>query len=150
VQRIAEGGDTVKEFEIIEHTADVGIRAYGKSIEECFENAAKGMFAIITDNSQIEPVEKREIELTSNSIENLLVDWLSELLFLNSAYNLVFGDFKVRIDEGKEQVSLHGEAIGEKYSREKHGYGTEIKAVTYHMLKVKREPPCEVQVLFDI
>ena len=140
----------MKEFEVIEHTADVGIRAYGKSIEECFENAAKGMFAIITDNSQIEPMEKREIELTSNSIENLLVDWLSELLFLNSAYNLVFGDFEVRIDEGEEQVSLHGEAIGEKYSREKHGYGTEIKAVTYHMLKVKREPPCEVQVLFDI
>jgi len=108
------------------------------------------MFAIITDNSQIEPVEKHRIELTSDSIENLLVDWLSELLFLNSAYNLVFGDFKVRIDEGKNRVSLHGEAIGEKYSREKHGYGTEIKAVTYHMLKVKKEPPCEVQVLFDI
>lgn len=137
-----------KKFEIIEHTADVGIRAYGNTLSECFENAARGMFAIITDNSEIDSVGEYRIEVSSDNLENLLVDWLSELLFLNSAHGLVFGDFKVEIDERK--VSLDGRAFGEKYDRNKHGYGTEIKAVTYHMLKVKREPPYEVQVLFDI
>jgi len=137
-----------KKFEIVEHTADVGVRAYGDTISECFENAARGMFAIITDNSKIESVEEYSIKLKSNDLENLLVDWLSELLFLNSAYNLVFGDFKVRIDEN--DFSLDGKAFGEKYDRNKHRYGMEIKAVTYHMLEVKKGSPCVVQVLFDI
>lgn len=137
-----------KEFEIIEHTADIGIRAYGDTIEECFENAAKGMFAIITDNSKIDPIDEHKIELKSSNLEEMLVDWLSELLFLNSAYNLVFGNFEVKIDENS--MYLDGKAFGERYSREKHGYGTEIKAVTYHMLEVKKGKPCRVQILFDI
>lgn len=138
----------MKEFEIIEHTADVGIRAYGKSLAECFENAAKGMFAIITDGSKIDSIGEYRIELKSNTLEELLVDWLSELLFLNSAYNLVFGEFKVNLDE--ENAKLSADVFGEEYKREKHGYGVEIKAVTYHMLEIKKGSPCEVQVLFDI
>ncbi len=138
----------MKEFEIIEHTADVGIRAYGESLEECFENAAKGMFAIITNNSKIDPIGEYKIKLDAPSIEQLVVDWLSELLFLNSAYNLVFGKFDVEIDESKNH--LEASVYGEEYNREKHGYGVEIKAVTYHMLKVKKEKPCMIEVLFDI
>ncbi|HEX17634.1 MAG TPA: archease [Thermoplasmatales archaeon] len=138
----------MKDFEIIEHTADVGLRAYGKSLDECFENVAKGMFAIITDNSKIDSVGEYQIELKSESLEDLLVDWLSELLFLNSAYNLVFGEFEVKINEG--DLSLKARVKGEVYDREKHGYGTEIKAVTYHMLEIKKGEIYEVQVLFDI
>lgn len=138
----------MKNFEIIEHTADVGIRAYGKDIRECFENAAKGMFAIITDNSKIDSVGEYRITLKAESLEDLLVDWLSELLFLNSAYNLVFGEFDVKVDE--DDFSLDARVRGEEYRRDKHGYGTEIKAVTYHMLEIKKGHPCEVQVLFDI
>ncbi len=138
----------MKEFEIVEHTADVGIKAYGKSLAECFENAAKGMFAIITDNSKIDSVGEYRIELKSDSLEELLVDWLSELLFLNSAYNLVFGEFKVDLDE--KNIRLNARALGEEYKRDKHGYGVEIKAVTYHMLRIKKTYPYEVQVLFDI
>ena len=138
----------MREFEIIEHTADVGIRAYGESLEKCFENVAKGMFAIITNNSEIESIGEYEIKLDAPSIEQLVVDWLSELLFLNSAYNLVFGKFEVKLDEEKNH--LEAKVYGEEYSREKHGYGVEIKAVTYHMLKVKRDKPCMIEVLFDI
>jgi len=138
----------MKEFEILEHTADVGIKAYGKNLAECFENAAKGMFAIITDNSKIDSVGEYRIELKADSLEELLVDWLSELLFLNSAYNLVFGEFKVDLDEKK--IRLNARVFGEEYNRNKHGYGVEIKAVTYHMLRIKKTYPYEVQVLFDI
>ena len=88
----------MKTYELINNTADVGIKAYGKTLSEAFENAAKGMFDIITDNSEIENIGQYNIELQTDNLEQLLVDWLSELLYLNSANNIVFGFFKVEID----------------------------------------------------
>ena len=79
----------MKKYELIDHTADVGMKAYGKTLAEAFENAAQGMFDIITDNSEIESMGQYDIQLEAPNIEQLLVDWLSELLFLNSAQNLV-------------------------------------------------------------
>ena len=89
----------MKTYELIDHTADVGIKAYGSSISKAFENAAKGMFDIITDKSEIESIGQYDIKIKSQDLEQLLVDWLSELLYLHSAKNLVFGFFKVEIDE---------------------------------------------------
>ena len=138
----------MKTYELIEHTADVGIRAFGKNLPTAFENAAKGMFDIITDNSEVESVGQYDIILDAPDLEQLLVDWLSELLFLHSAKNLVFGFFNVTIDEQKKHLSAH--VFGEPFTTTKHHIGTEIKAVTYHMLKVKNKRPYEVNVLFDI
>jgi len=135
-------------YEIIEHTADIGIKAYGKTLSEAFENAAKGMFDIITDKSEVESIGQYEIKLDAPDLEQLLVDWLSELLFLNASQNLVFGFFKVEIDEKKN--TLIAQVFGEKYNISKHKVGTEIKAVTYHMLEVRNKKPYHVQVLFDI
>ena len=136
----------MKPYDIVEHTADVGIKAYGDSIEEAFANAAKGMFDLITDNSNIDSIGEYLIELEADNLEELLVDWLSELLFLHGAHNLVFGFFDVKIKDKK----LSARVKGEEYNLEKHGMGVEIKAVTYHMLEVHVEPPIYVQVLFDI
>ena len=136
----------MKRYELIEHTADVGIKAYGKNISEAFINAAIGMFDIITDNSKIEAVGQYDIQLEAPDLEQLLVDWLSELLFLNSAKNLVFGSFNVKIDKNR----LSAQVFGEEYSKSKHKMGVEIKAVTYHMLEVSKKKPHYVQVLFDI
>ena len=139
----------MKTYEIIDHTADVGIKAYGKTLAEAFENAAKGMFDIITDKSEIEPIGQYDIKLEAPTLEQLLVDWLSELLYLNSAQNLVFGLFKVmELDEKKPK--LYARAFGEKFNFSKHKIGSEIKAVTYHILEVKNKKPFYVQVLFDI
>jgi SHS2 domain-containing protein len=138
----------MKTYELIDHTADVGIKAYGKNITESFENAAKGMFDIITNNSEVESIGQYDITLKAPNLEQLLVDWLSELLFLHSAKNLVFSFFKVKLDEKKSKLSAC--VFGEKYSISKHKIGTEIKAVTYHMLEVKKNKPFYVQVLFDI
>jgi len=138
----------MKTYELIEHTADVGIKAYGKNISESFENAAKGMFDIITDKSEIETVGEYKIHLEAQDLEQLLVDWLSELLFLNSAKNLVFSFFKVELDEKSNSLSAH--VFGEKYDISKHKIGTEIKAVTYHILEVRNKRPYHVQILFDI
>ena len=137
-----------KTYEIIDHTADVGIKAYGKNLAQAYEHAAKAMFDIITDNSEVESVGQYDIVLDAPDLEQLLVDWLSKLLFLNSAQNLVFGFFKVELDPEKNHLSAH--VCGEKFNQAKHKIGTEIKAVTYHMLEVKNTKPYSVQVLLDI
>lgn len=136
----------MKKYDFIDHTADVCIKANGKTISEAFEHAAVGMFDIITDNSKIGIVGQYNIELDAPDLEQLLVDWLSELLFLNSAKNLVFGSFKVAIGENH----LSAQVFGEEYDTSKHKMGVEIKAVTYHMLEVKNKEPFYVKVLFDI
>jgi SHS2 domain-containing protein len=136
----------MKNYELVEHTADVGVKAYGKTVAEAFEHAAEGMFDIITDESRIDPIGEYEIQLEAPDHEQLLVDWLSKLLFLNGAQNLVFGKFEVNITEN--QLTAH--IFGEKYNTKKHQMGVEIKAVTYHMLQVHETDPVFVQVLFDI
>jgi SHS2 domain-containing protein len=136
----------MKHYELIEHTADVGVKAYGKTIAEAFEHAAKGMFDIITDESMIDPVGQYDIQLEAPDLEQLLVDWLSKLLFLNDAQDLVFGKFQVTLTGNQLSASV----FGEKYDTKKHGMGVEIKAVTYHMLQVQEKNPIFVQVLFDI
>lgn len=136
----------MKAYEIIDHTADVGIKAYGETVEEAFENIAKGMFDIITNSSHIDSIGEYMIELEADDLEQLLVDWLSELLFLSSTYNLVFGFFDVEIMDKK----LSAIVKGEEYNLDKHKIGVEIKAVTYHMVEVHTTKPIYVQVLFDI
>ena len=138
----------MKTYELIDHTADVGIKAYGKNLEEAFQNVAKGMFDIITDSSEIESVGQYNVDLEAPDIEQLLIDWLSELLYLNSARNLVFGFFKVDLDEKNNKLSA--KIFGEKFTLSRHKIGTEIKAVTYHMIEVRNKRPYHVQVLFDI
>lgn len=136
----------MKKYELIEHTADVGVKAYGNTVAEAFVHAAEGMFDIITDESPVDSVGEYEIMLDAPDLEQLLVDWLSELLYLNGAFEIVFGMFKVTISQN--HLSAH--VYGEKYDVKKHRMGVEIKAVTYHMLQVSKEDPIFVQVLFDI
>ncbi len=138
----------MKKYDIIDHTADVGIKAYGKTLSEAFQNAGYGMFDIITDGSEIENTGQYDIELKADDLEQLLVDFLSELLFLNSAKSLVFGFFKVSLDEKRKKLSAN--VFGEKFVFSKHKIGEEIKAVTYHMLEIKKNKKYTVQVLFDI
>jgi SHS2 domain-containing protein len=136
----------MKHYELIEHTADVGVKAYGKTVAEAFEHAAEGMFDIITDESTIDSIGEYEILLEAPDLEQLLVDWLSKLLYLNGAQGLAFGKFKVTISGN--HLSAH--IYGEKYDIKKHRMGVEIKAVTYHILQVHEKDPTFVQVLFDI
>ena len=138
----------MKKYELIDHTADIAVKAYGDTLENSFENAAKAMFDIITDSSEVENTGQYDIKLKADDLEQLLVDWLSELLYLHSANNLVFGFFKVELD--KKNNELTGRVFGEKLNMSKHKIGSEIKAVTYHMLEIRKKKPFHVQILFDI
>lgn len=134
-------------FTLIDHTADIGIEAHGRTVEEAFENVAKGMFAVITDHAVIQPKTQVTISLPRDAdMEQLVIDWLSELLYLNDVKGLVFGKFQVKIQE-----MLEAKVWGEPYSRKKHGYGAEIKAVTYHLLRIKKDKKgVHIRVLLDV
>ena len=136
-----------KEFEIIDHTADVGVIAYGADISQAFANAAKAMFSLITELDDVEEVEYRDIELTAPDQESLLVEWLNELIYLFDAENIIFKRFDIT---QLSDTHLKARSYGHKVDSSKHKLKTGIKAATYHMLKVDKSNGCKVQVLFDI
>ena len=140
----------MKEYEVFEHTADVGIKARGEDINEAFEMAAEGMFSIISELDKIKPIGEYKIQCRASDLEQLLVDWLSELLYLHSVSRVMFCNFNLNIEKEGGLWGLKGRAIGEKYDPKKHPYNTEIKAVTHHILEVNVNKICSVQVLFDI
>ena len=136
-----------KDFEIIDHTADIGIRAYGANMSQAFANAARGLFSLITELDDIEEILHRDIELTATDPESLLVDWLNEFIYLFDAENLVFRRFDItQLDD----TYLKATSYGEKVDSTRHKLKLGVKAATYHMLKVNRNDGCQIQVLFDI
>ena len=136
-----------KEFEIIDHTADVGIIAYGADMNEAFANAAKGLFSLITELDDVEEVVYRDIELTAPDQESLLVEWLNELIYLFDAENIIFKRFDIT---QLSQTHLKARSYGHKVDSSKHKLKTGVKAATYHMLKIDKSNGGKVQVLFDI
>jgi len=132
-------------YELLEHTADVLIRAYGSTVEECFENAAYAMFDQMVDASTVRPLEEVEVRGEGDDLEERLFDLLSELLFIHDANRMVFSEFEVTFEDG----TLRCVARGERLDPDRHGPRTEIKAVTFHMMEVDEEEP-SVTVLFDI
>ncbi len=136
-----------KEFEIVEHTADVGIIAYGADMKEAFANAAKALFSLITELDDVEEVMHRDIELTAPDQESLLVGWLNELIYLFDTENMLFKKFDIT---QLSQTHLKARSYGHKVDSSKHKLKTGVKAATYHMLKIDKSNGGKVQVLFDI
>ncbi|RLF20933.1 MAG: archease [Thermoprotei archaeon] len=128
-----------KEFEYLEHTADVYIVAYGKDLNEAFENAAKAMFNVMTDIDKVVPSVKREINAEGVDLEQLLYNWLENLLILFDTDGLVFSRFKVSIQKKDNHYVLKGEAWGEPFNPSKHPSKTEVKAVTYSLMEIHDE-----------
>ena len=136
-----------KDFETIDHTADVGIIAYGADMSQAFANAAKALFSLITELDDVAEVLYRDIELTAPDEESLLVDWLNELIYLFDVENIVFKRFDIT---QLNNTRLKARSYGEKVDFSKHKLKTGVKAATYHMLKVDKGNGCKLQVLFDI
>ena len=140
-------------FEFFDVTADAGYRAYGKSLENAFENAAIAMFELVTDTSVVRPIVEKQIKLEAEDKYAILYDWLSELLFLHDSEYMVFSKFEVKIIckicEGQEKYYLEAKAYGEEFDPSKHERRSEVKAVTYHMMDIKVKPYM-LQVILDI
>ncbi len=132
-------------YEVIDHTADVMIKAYGKNIEECFENAAFALIDQMVDASKVRQEKKVYLQIDGDTKEELLYNFLSEILFQFDANRLVLSRFEVHLAPGQLSCTAWGEGL----DLERQSPKTEVKAITYHMLTVDEIEP-SVTVLFDV
>ena len=139
----------LKHYEVIDHTADIGIRVSGSNIEELFIHAAKAMFDVmVASKPNLIPAITVPIELKANTKEELFVKWLQEFLYIFDTRHLVLTHFFI---DKISETSIKGGAKGLKFDKTRHELMRQIKAVTYHMLAVeKREDGWHAQVIFDI
>lgn len=139
-------------YEYLYHIADAKFKAYGSTLEEAFENAAIAMFNVMIDTSNIGASELRGIEVKSPDIKGLLVDWLSELLYLFEVDEVIFSEFNIiSIEKTADGFSLKGKASGEPIDLLRHNFDTQVKAVTFHDLQVESDKTGRfwVQVVVD-
>lgn len=138
----------MKNYEVIEHTADIGIRVKAGELSLLFKEAALAMFDIIAEAQTPKSTTQKQINLKqeAGNLEELLVSWLNELLSLSATKELIFFDFKI---EKLEDNSIEAIVFG----RDMRDYrvNVEIKAATYHGLKVWQEGDIwKAEVIFDV
>jgi SHS2 domain-containing protein len=153
----------MKNFEVIDISGDVGLRAYGENLKDAFINAAIGMYSLITDLEMVREEKAINVSVESDSVEGLVVSWLNELVFYFDTYG--FLGKKVSITEftpsqplvgGEQQASLQvyklkASLAGEDFDPERHESKLLIKAATYHRLRIdKKNDIWEIDVIFDI
>ncbi len=138
----------MKHFEILDHTADIGIIVHGENLKALFENAGEAFFHLITDLRKVRRRTERRIDIGGESLDRLMVDWLSELLYLHDVENLLFKGFKV---ESVGEDGLRAVVKGEPFQEGVHVIKTGVKAVTYHQIEVRQEDGSwRAQVIFDL
>jgi len=144
--KIKDGGiHHTMRYETLEHTADILVRCTGRTMEECFENAAYAMFDQMIDITTVKNVTSFSVEVEAEDIEDRLYLFLSELLFMLDADSAVMSDFNVTFDGPKVSCNASGETLDLKRHRPR----TEIKAITYHMMEIDENGP-SLTVLFDV
>ena len=130
--------------------ADAAFEAEGNTLEELFRDAATAAFEVMADTKTVKPLLTRQIVLENEALDGLLIDWLSELVFLKDSESLLFSIFEVNIRKNDVYV-LKGVAKSEKIDRDKHKLRSDVKAVTYHLLEVKKtEDKWVARVVLDI
>jgi len=136
------------EYEILEHTADIGLSIKASNLKELFATAAKGMTSLLV-SGEIQEKETIEIFLEAQSIEEIFHDWLSEINYMFLVKQKIFQRFLVL---EISPLTLRAVCYGESCNVQNHTYPTEIKAVTYHQMQVKEKKPGEwyAQVYFDL
>ncbi|MFC1624027.1 archease [Candidatus Omnitrophota bacterium] len=143
----------MKSYEIIGHTADIGLKVNGETLKKLFENAAKGMFEIIAGEGAHEPItapvdQKIQIKKEFESFEELLVEWLSELLYIFNKEEILFNSFKI---QDLSYDGITGKVSGKKINPANRALQTEIKAVTFHGLKIEEDKTgFNCKIIFDV
>jgi SHS2 domain-containing protein len=135
-------------YEILEHTADVGIKAHGRSLPELFVNAALGLVAVALEPEEISTKEVLPLFVTGADREDLLVNWLSEILYRMDAEGWTFGEFRIH---RLQETTLEAEGCGERRHPADRSRRVAVKAITYHQLAIREtEQGWEAVVFFDI
>ena len=142
----------MKNYEYLDHTADLKIRATGKNLEETFANLAIGAFDFLTDTKKVERKTEKKINISANRIESLLYDFMEELLFLLDTDGLIFSeikDLKISEDKKNNTFSLQCSALGDSYKN--YDVKGNIKSVTYSEMKIENtKDNCIIEVVLDI
>ena len=140
----------MKKYEYFDVTADIGFKAYGNNLNEAFENAGLAIFNIISDTSNISSDISKSFEITSEDEVSLLYDYLEELLFFHEVDFMLFSSFDVEIEKLDGAFNLKATICGEPIDWQKHERKTEIKAITFHMMDVKKINHYELQAIVDL
>ena len=135
--------------EIFEHTADAGIRAESSTLSEAFHEVSLAFTEIITGGSLPDTKNNFEINIESSSLDSLLVNFISHLIYLFDTENFLVSSVDVSIKSGLSNT-VSGTLKGDFYNEAIHGYGVEIKAVSYHMLEISEGPPSKIVVILDL
>ena len=137
-------------YQVFEHTADVGLRVEAESLEQLLVEAARGAFSLVVENPDaIEPRQTVTIDLEAEDATGLFVDWLRELIYRFETEHLLLSDFQVQLFDDNRR--LHAECRGEPADWNRHLPDNELKAVTYHDLRVEQTANGWVaEVIFDI
>lgn len=134
-------------FKEIDHGGDIGIEAWGESTERVLENVTLGLFSLMTHGG-VSARAERELAVEAGSDEELLVDWLSEVITAASTHGEVYCETEIR---SSGPHSVHGVVRGEPVDPRRHEFRFEVKAATYHRLMFERgKTGCHVRVVFDL
>ena len=135
-------------YEVFEHTADIGLHAYGSTLSELFIHAAQGMESLMVAPEQIQSRVSREIAVEGHDEVSLLIAWLNELIVLFDTEYLLFSQFEINVIT---PTHVKGRAYGESYDQRRHDLSSAIKAVTWHEAAVERtNDGYRARIIFDI
>jgi len=132
-----------------EHTADIGIEVEASNLSEAFEEVSLSFSEIITGGNLPKFLVTKEVNLEADNLDSLLVDFMSYLIVLFDTDFFITGSANLVISQN-HNFSLKGNLMGEIYNQDKHGYGVEIKAISYHLLLVEEGPPAHLRVILDL
>ena len=139
-------------FEFLEHTADVYIRAFGKTMEEAYANSALAMFEVMTDTDKIAQTKQENLEVEAEDQYALLYNWLEILLVKFETEGMFYSKFEITDwKETEENFAFKAKIWGEKYDARKHPQKVGVKTVTYHRMMIIREKDSAVlEFILDI
>ena len=135
-------------YKYIDHTSDLGVEIYGKDLPELFSNGLFSIFDNILDLNKVVIKETKKIEISSSTLEELLIDWFRELLFIFATEYFAAKEVKnIKVENNK----LYAEIAGEKFDPKRHNIKIEIKTPTYHMFNIKKTDSGYIAtVIFDV
>ena len=126
-------------------TADIAFIAEGNSLEEMFENAALATTQAMVEPDKVKQIVEKTVELESDDEEQLLFDFLSEIVFFKDSENLMFSGFKVTLQDNKLFAKMSGEEFHDEM-----GYKVDVKAITMHLLKIEKDDTFRCTIVLDI
>lgn len=137
-----------RRFDVTDHTADIGVTAYGRDLPDLMANAAYGMLSIVIEPGTVRSAQSHKVEVEAADEVSLLVEWLNALLYELDVNRLLFKTFDIVVTGNKRLTAV---CRGERLDPERHRLKREVKAATYHNLSISREKGTySASVIFDI